>query len=111
MERREADLVHPFRSYLLRQGHEVSRLRVVPAGESAPLYSDLWDKTARDLIEAKGGVTREQVRMAVGPTRRLWAIRRRKHTRTVLLPSKPRADLMDLLNAAGVDTVYPDGDQ
>jgi hypothetical protein len=55
LERREADLVHRYRSYLLRRGHTVSRLRVVPAGESAPLYSDLWDETARDLVEAKGG--------------------------------------------------------
>lgn len=39
---------------------------MVPQGEGVPLYSDLWDETDQDLIEAKGGVTREQVRMAFG---------------------------------------------
>jgi hypothetical protein len=54
-----------YREHLRRQGHEVGRLRVVPAGESAPLYSDLWDVTGRELVEAKGLVTREQLRSAV----------------------------------------------
>jgi hypothetical protein len=36
IERREAALVHKYREHLHRQGHEVGRLRVVPAGESAP---------------------------------------------------------------------------
>ena len=27
--------------------------------ESRPLYSDLWDATTRELVEAKGSVTRD----------------------------------------------------
>jgi hypothetical protein len=65
-ERVEADLVTRYRRQLQGLGHEVTRLRVVPAGEVAPLYSDLWDETALDLIEAKGNVTRDAIRHAVG---------------------------------------------
>ena len=65
-ERREAALVTRYRAHLLREGHKVDRLQVLPAGESAPLYSDLWDQTTDDLIEAKGTVTRDALRMVVG---------------------------------------------
>jgi hypothetical protein len=109
LERREADLVHRYRNHLLRQGHEVGRLRVVPPGESTPLYSDLWDVTAAELIEAKGGVTRDQVRTAVG---QLLDYGRFVHakTRAVLLPSRPRPDLLAYLRSAAVGVIYPDGD-
>jgi hypothetical protein len=66
LERREAALVQRYRQHLTRRGHTVSRLRVVPPGESRPLYSDLWDETDRELIEAKGSVTRDKLREAVG---------------------------------------------
>jgi hypothetical protein len=66
VERREAALVGRYKEHLKSEDHVVSRLRVVPAGESHPIYSDLWDETARELIEAKGSVTRDQLRLAVG---------------------------------------------
>jgi hypothetical protein len=110
LERREAALVHQYRAHLHRQGHEVSRLRVVPPGESYPLYSDLWDETARELIEAKGAATRDQLRTAVGQLldygRFVNATRR-----SVLVPSRPRADLLAYLHAVGVDAVYPNGEE
>ncbi|GAA3040768.1 hypothetical protein GCM10010464_00400 [Pseudonocardia yunnanensis] len=65
-ERREATLVGRYRDYLQSQGHQVSRLRVLPPGESRPLYSDLWDETTGELVEAKGTVTRDHLRQAVG---------------------------------------------
>lgn len=37
-----------------------------PLASRPPIYSDLWDQTDNELIEAKGLVTREQLRMAVG---------------------------------------------
>jgi hypothetical protein len=109
LERREATLVHRYREHLRRQGHEVGRLRVVPAGESAPLYSDLWDVTGRELVEAKGLVTREQLRSAVG---QLLDYGRfvQATTRTVLVPTRPRPDLLAYLAAAGVSAVYPEGE-
>jgi hypothetical protein len=109
IERREATLVHRYREHLRRQGHEVARLRVVPAGESAPLYSDLWDATGLELVEAKGLVTREQLRSAVGQLLDYGRFVDAR-TRTVLVPSRPRPDLLAYLAHAGVDAVYPKGD-
>lgn len=110
VERREAALVHQYRDHLVSQGHNVKRLKVIPPGESAPLYSDLWDETTEDLIEAKGSVTREQVRMAVGQLldyQRFIGAR----TRTLLVPSRPREDLLDYLESAGTRVVYPEADE
>jgi len=81
----------------------------VPAGESAPLYSDLWDVTGRELVEAKGLVTREQLRSAVGQLLDYGRFVEAK-TRTVLVPTRPRPDLLAYLAHAGVNAVYPQGD-
>jgi hypothetical protein len=109
MERREADLVHRYRAHLHRLGHQVSRLRVLPPGESAPLYSDLWDATTQDLIEAKGTVSREHLRMAVGQLLDYGRFAGAK-THTLLVPSCPRPDLLAYLAHVGISVTYPDGD-
>ena len=110
LERREAALVHRYRAHLHRHGHQVSRLRVIPAGESAPLYSDLWDETAQELIEAKGAATRDQLRAAVGQLLDYGRFVNAKR-RSVLVPSRPRADLLAYLHAVGVDAIYPNGEE
>jgi hypothetical protein len=110
LERREATLVHRFREHLRRQGHQASRLRVVPPGESYPLYSDLWDQTARELVEAKGTATRDQLRMAVGQLLDYGRFANAER-RSVLLPSRPRRDLLEYLHAVGVDAIYPTGEE
>lgn len=108
-ERRESGLVHRYQDHLIRKGHEVGRLRVVPPGESAPLYSDLWDETDKTLIEAKGGVTREHLRTAVG---QLLDYGRfvDAQVKAVLLPAPPRTDLLAYLEAVQIKVIYPDGD-
>lgn len=109
LERREATLVHRYRQHLQRQGHVVNRLRVVPPGESRPLYSDLWDETTAELIEAKGTVTRDSLRTAVG---QLFDYGRFANATTlaVLVPSRPRPDLIAYLHHAGIHVIYPDQD-
>lgn len=108
MERAEAKLVQRYRQHLLAQGHQVDRLRVVPPGEGAPLYSDLWDETASELIEAKGSVTRDQLRQAVGQLLDYGRFAQAE-THSVLVPSRPREDLIAYLHAVGVDIIYPEG--
>jgi hypothetical protein len=108
-ERREQALVLAYRDHLLSQGHEISRLKIVPPGEAKPLFSDLIDRTTNTLFEAKGTVERGAIRMAVGqlldysrfltPTPRI----------AVLLPSRPRPDLEELLKSAGVELVWREG--
>lgn len=109
LERREAALVNKYREHLRRLGHDVSRLQVVPPGETAPLYSDLWDETAQELIEAKGIGTRNELRMAVG---QLFDYGRfvPHQRKAVLLPGRPRADLLAYLDSVGVAAVFPEGD-
>ena len=92
-ERAEAGPVIRYRRYLLSQGHTVTRLRVVPAGEVAPLYSDLWDETDGDLVEAKASVTRDQICHSVGQFLDYGRFVESR-ARTVLVPSRPRADLL-----------------
>lgn len=110
VERREATLVHQYRQHLQREGHVVSRLRVVPPGEGRPLYSDLWDETAEELVEAKGSVTRDRLRLAVGQLLDYGRFAgARSHS--VLVPSRPRPDLVAYLHHAGVTVIFPDKDR
>ncbi|MEJ3750040.1 restriction endonuclease [Actinomycetes bacterium KLBMP 9797] len=109
MERTEAALVQRYHTYLLSIGHTVSRLRVVPPGEGAPLYSDLWDQTSRELIEAKASVTRDQVRQAVGQLLDYGRFAK-ADKRSLLVPSRPRPDLLAYLRTVGIDVIYPDSD-
>lgn len=109
LERREAELVQRYWQYLSGQGHEVARLRIVPPGESRPLYSDVWDRTMSELVEAKSSVTRDQLRTAVG---QLFDYGRFADARrwTVLVPTRPRADMLAYLHQYGIGVVYPNGD-
>lgn len=106
-ERAESALVGSYRDHLVSQGHEVSRLCVVPPGEGSPLYSDLWDATDADLIEAKGSVTRDNLRQAVGQLLDYGRFANAR-TRTILTPARPRPDLLDYVRRVGIDVVYPD---
>ena len=106
-ERREQELVLRFEQYLRQRGHDVGRLKIVPPGERRPIFCDLFSKTANALVEAKGSVARESIRMAVGQLldyrrftedARMW----------VLLPDEPREDLRALLQSADVGAVWPE---
>lgn len=108
-ERREQALVAAFRDHLLRQGHEVSRLKIVPPGEAKPLFADLIDRTANTLFEAKGTVERGAIRMAVGQLLDYSRFVAPAPRLAVLLPSEPREDLRELLRSAGVDVVWRNG--
>lgn len=107
LERRESALVQSYREYLEGEGYQVGRLLIVPPGESRPLYSDLWNETREDLIEAKSTVTRDQMRQAVG---QLLDYGRfvPGASRTILVPSRPRQDLLDYVKSAGVGVAFPD---
>lgn len=65
-ERRESKLVLSFSTYLRGKGHQVHRHRILPGEETRPLLTDLYVPDLDLLIEAKGSVTRENLRMALG---------------------------------------------
>jgi hypothetical protein len=106
LERRESALVQSYRRHLESEGYVVGRLRILPPGESRPLYSDLWNETNYDLVEAKSTVTRDQMRQAVG---QLLDYGRfvPGASRTILVPSRPRQDLLDYVTSVGVGVVFP----
>ena len=110
MERREQKLVKDYMAYLELQGHDVRRLKIVAPGEAKPLFTDLFDVTTGTLIEAKGSVRRESIRMAVG---QLADYRRHVgnglNELAVLLPSEPRPDLLDLLDSQDITVIWPEG--
>ena len=108
-ERREQELVLAFRDHLLAQGHEVTRLKIVPPGEAKPLFSDLFDHTTNTLFEAKGTVERGAVRMAIGQLLDYGRFVEPTPSQAVLLPSRPREDLCELLTHAGVELVWREG--
>jgi hypothetical protein len=110
IERREQRLVKDYMTYLERQGHDVCRLKIVAPGEAKPLFTDLYDSTTGTLIEAKGSVRRESIRMAVGQLADY-----KRHVGNglkelaVLLPSEPRPDLLDLLRSQAITPIWPEG--
>jgi hypothetical protein len=108
-ERREQRLVLELSAYLRRRKHNVSRKRIVPPGEARPLFTDLYDATTGTLVEAKGTVARNSIRMAIGQLadyKRFVDAGQPRHL-AVLLPSKPRADLGELLTSQGIEVIYP----
>lgn len=108
-ERREQKLVLAFCEHLLAQGHEVSRLKIVPQGEAKPLFADLFDRTTNTLFEAKGTVERGAIRMAIGQLLDYGRFVEPTPRMAVLLPSCPREDLCALLAHAGIELVWRDG--
>jgi hypothetical protein len=102
----EKKLVLALRDHLVTIGHTVGRLRIVPKGEAKPLFSDLWDETASFLVEAKGSVARESIRMAIG---QLFDYSRFKSSakKVILVPEEPRADLLDLAAGVYVTVMWP----
>jgi hypothetical protein len=105
-ERREAKLVRALRDHLRSIGHKVVRYRILPEGELKPLYADLFDETSKVLVEAKGSVTREALRMAIGQLAD-YSRFLPDATRAILVPEKPRGDLLELAASVGVTVVWP----
>lgn len=89
-------------------GHSVSRQRLLPSGEARPIITDLFDATTGTLVEAKGSVERNAVRMAIGQLfdyRRLFDPGEVKHL-AALFPTEPRTDLRALLSEQGIVVIY-----
>jgi hypothetical protein len=109
-DRRERALLLAYRDYLLQQRHEVTRLKIAPPGEAKPLFADLIDRTTNTLYEAKGSVQRGAIRTAIGQLMDYRRFVQPSPRLAVLLPSRPRDDLLDLLTSVDVGIVWRDGD-
>lgn len=109
-KRREQKLVLKYEEYLLTKGIRLSRFRIRPPGEVEDLVCDIYDRTRGNLIEAKASGTRGELRMAIGQVLDYGRFIEPVPARAVLLPSRPRPDLEDLLMAAETYAVWPSGE-
>jgi len=110
-ERREQSLVLEFEAHLRNLGHQVFRQRILPSGEARPLFTDLYDANLDMLVEAKGSVERNAIRMAIGQLadyRRFVSEGTPRHI-AILLPREPRRDLCDLLASQGINLIFRSG--
>lgn len=112
-KRLEQKLVLEFEAHLEGAGHRVISNRILPPGEARPIRTDLYDATTGLLVEAKGTVNRDAVRMAIG---QLLDYRRfvdggSPNYLALLVPREPRQDLRELLFEHEIDIIYrtPDG--
>jgi hypothetical protein len=110
-ERKEAKLVAALEAHLKRKGHDVFRLKIVPEGEAKPIFCDLRDATANTLVEAKGSVSREAIRMAIGQLADYRRFVGNDVVPAVLVPEKPRPDLLALLASQGVEAIWQTGNR
>ena len=104
-ERREQPLVLAYAAFLRAQGHEVDRLYLRPKDE-APLLCDLFDQTTNTLIEAKGTVSRAAFRMAIGQLADYARLVEPAPQRVILLPERPRADLLSLATGEDIGVTW-----
>ncbi len=107
--RRESQLVEDFVAD--QASHDFSRWAIrIP--KEPPLLTDIYDETDRILFEAKALSGRSDVRMAVG---QLYDYRRHVEVENlqcaVLLPERPKSDLRDLIESAGLGLAFRDGDR
>lgn len=107
-ERREQALVRSLDEFLRARGHDVCRLKIVPLGESRPIFCDVLDRTAKMLVEAKGTVTRIAIRMAIGQLMDYRTFPDEELALAVLVPERPRNDLLDLLKCSNIQAIWPE---
>lgn len=109
-EKVEANLVKEFCNFLRHaEGLEARRLKITPAGEAKPLFCDIYVKSKKLLIEAKGTVERGSIRMAIGQLIDYSRFEDVEH-KALLLPSIPRQDLLHLIRSANMGVYYKSED-
>ncbi len=107
--RKERRLVADYVKYLGEPAEIVHRHKIDTPGAIGPLYSDLFNETRRQLIEAKAGTSRGDIRMAIGQLADYARFIDPPPDRAVLLPAKPAQDLIDLLDRQGISVVWREG--
>lgn len=108
--RREAQLVHDFRTFLEAQGNTIKRKELRPPGTTHALHNDIFNKTRNQLIEAKASSTRGDIRMAIGQLADYSRFVQGSPRQAVLLEAKPHPDLLDLLRSRGIGAIWRSGD-
>ncbi|SDK67337.1 hypothetical protein [Streptomyces indicus] len=109
-ERREAVLVDRYLRHLRRQGVTATRKKITLGDERTVLRTDIYVAADNFLIEAKGTISREAIRSAIG---QLFDYQRYISPRPalgLLLPDQPREDMIDLCAALNITSIWAEGD-
>jgi hypothetical protein len=107
-ERREAALVQRYTAWLEAGGATVTRKEIRLPDSGCPLYSDLFDGGAAELVEAKSSGSRHHVRLGIGQV--LDYARYVEHkSLALLLPIHPGDDLVDLITRTGIACIFEAG--
>jgi hypothetical protein len=107
--REESKLVADYSDYLVARGQSVCRQKIKVPDNAEVLYTDLFNETRRQLIEAKAGISRSDVRMAIGQLADYARFIKPVPQRAILLEAMPTSDIHRLLRSQGVATIWRDG--
>ncbi|HVC44361.1 MAG TPA: hypothetical protein VND20_06045 [Candidatus Binataceae bacterium] len=108
-EFRERALMLRYVRYLRARGVGVSRYQIKLPGAGGVIFCDVWDARRRNLLEAKGEITRDSIRMAIGQLADYGRFLEPSRS-AVLLPERPSRDLEDLLGSAEIGVVWENAD-
>jgi hypothetical protein len=105
MERREAALVERYAKSLAAENINSNRNKILLPYSTRPYFTDLFDVSRGELIEAKGSASRNHVRLAIG---QLCDYSRfvPHRARAVLLPIDPGPDLVQLLHSIQITCIF-----
>lgn len=102
----EAELLWDYKCWLDKRGRKLTALKY------GKLQCDGWEEMGRNLIEAKGSINREDIRMAVGQLLG-YAFQGKgmfkKPHMAVLLPEKPDPDSVKWLVPHGINIIWRRG--
>jgi len=104
--KREKELLDEYEQWLRKQERNLSLLSY------GRLECDAWEGERRNLIEAKGSTSREDIRMAVGQLLDYAFQMRRKSedlNKAVLLPEEPPPDRVKWLAPLGIKVIWRRG--
>jgi hypothetical protein len=103
--RRESHLVNDYAAFLQAAGDVVKRT-MLQRSSGGPLYSDIFNKTRNQLIEAKASGSRGEIRMAIGQLADYGRFVSADARKAVLLEAKPHPDLLDLLKSQDIAVIW-----
>jgi hypothetical protein len=104
--RKEKELLDNYERWLEKQGRKLSRLQI------GQMECDAWEDERQNLIEAKGTINRQDIRMAVGQLLD-YAHHIRKDlgdpNKAILLPEKPNQNDAGWVESAGINIIWRSG--
>ena len=110
IEENEKKLVIQYSDFLIANDVGILERNKITIKNENTVFTDGWLSKQQLLIEAKSNTTREKIRMAIG---QLFDYQRHVDPKpkklAILVPKKPRDDLMNLLDEMNIMVIYPEG--